>query len=386
MLLAAAGPSPLWYLTRGTGLVCLILLTAVVAMGVVTTSRWQRPGWPRFVSVGLHRNLSLLVVVFLAIHIITAELDIFAPVGWLAVLVPFASAYRPVWLGLGTVAFDLLLAITATSLLRVRVGLRVWRGVHWLAYLCWPVALLHGLGTGTDARLGWVQALYLICLAVVVLAAGWRLYTGVEQPGARLAGGTAAGLALVAIAVWSLEGPLSPGWSKRAGTPTNLLAASRVAANTTPNRAAVAPSQSQATGFPGLPFDATLTGSVSQHGPDSSGQVEITIDTRVAGAMSGALVIILHGEASGGGVSLASSTVTFGPASDPSAYHGHIVLLSGDQLVATVSNGSGSRIQLGLSLQIDPSTGSVQGDLRAGTVSGSSQEPSSGDGAADGPG
>ena len=89
-LIATVGPSPLWYLTRGTGLVSLVLLTATMALGNLQVSRWSSPRWPRFVTLGLHRNLSLLVLVVLAVHIITAELDPFAPVGWLAVAVPFA--------------------------------------------------------------------------------------------------------------------------------------------------------------------------------------------------------------------------------------------------------------------------------------------------------
>ena len=82
-------------------------------------------------------------------------------------VVPFASAYRPLWLGLGAIAIDLLIALVVTSLVRARLGLRAWRGVHWCRYACWPVALLHGLGTGTDARTPWMQALTAVCVAVV---------------------------------------------------------------------------------------------------------------------------------------------------------------------------------------------------------------------------
>lgn len=370
ILLASAGPSPLWYLTRGTGLVSLVLLSAIVALGVVTHSGWQRPAWPRFATLGLHRNLSLLAVVFLAIHIITAELDTFAPVGWLAVLVPFASAYRPIWLGLGTLAFDLLLALTITSLLRVRLGLRAWRAVHWLAYLCWPVAVVHGLGTGTDPRLGWVQLLYAACVAAVAAAAGWRLVMAVGQPGRRLAGAAGVALALIGVTAWAFSGPLSPGWSKRAGTPTRLVATARpsepVATGSQPGPPA--PAAGGGAGLPALPFDATLAGSIAQQGPDPSGQVLISIRASVSGPMSGSLLVELRGQASGGGVSLASSSVTFGPTGDPGAYRGSVVQLLGDQLLATVADPAGGQIQLGLSLQIDPSTASVQGTMQVSTV------------------
>ena len=100
----------------------------------------------------VHRNASLLAMVFLCVHIATALLDGFAPIRLIDVIVPFGSAYRPLWLGFGAVAFDLLIAVTITSLLRRRLGYRAWRATHWAAYACWPVALLHGLGTGATPR------------------------------------------------------------------------------------------------------------------------------------------------------------------------------------------------------------------------------------------
>ena len=171
MILAAAGPSPLWYLSRGTGAITLVLLSATVLLGITGTLRW-RPGMrtPRFVVDGLHRNVSLLVVVLLAAHILTAVLDPFAHLRVLDAFIPFASHYRPLWLGFGALSFDLLLALIVTSLLRARLGLRAWRAVHWAAYLCWPVAVLHGLGTGTDARSVWLQALTAVCVGAVVIA------------------------------------------------------------------------------------------------------------------------------------------------------------------------------------------------------------------------
>lgn len=212
--------TPLWYATRATGVTALVLLTGSVVLGVTASVRYASDRWPRLVTLGVHRNLSLLVTVFLAIHILTAELDTFAPVGWLAVLVPFRSAYRPLWLGLGTVAFDLLVAVTATSLLRARIGHRVWRLVHWAAYACWPLAVIHGLGTGTDTSSPFVLGITALCVIAVLAAAAWRLAVGWPvHAGVRLAAGVVgAVLTLVAIG-WTLAGPLKPGWSARAGTP-----------------------------------------------------------------------------------------------------------------------------------------------------------------------
>ena len=148
MTLTAAGPSAYWYLTRGTGAVALILLTISVVLGLVGTVRYTAPRWPRFAIDTVHRDVSLLVIVLLVLHVVTTVLDGFAPISLLDGLIPFVSTYRPLWLGLGTLAFDLILAIAITSLVRRRLGYRTWRAVHWLAYVSWPIAVLHTLGTG----------------------------------------------------------------------------------------------------------------------------------------------------------------------------------------------------------------------------------------------
>src|SRR6202165_240143 len=120
--------SLLWYTTRGAGAVSLVLLSAVVVLGILSVLRVQTAGWPRFLTVGLHRNLALITLVFLALHIVTAVVDPFTHLGWLTAVVPFSSYYRTIWLGLGTIAFELLLAIVVTSLLRGLIGEAAWGG------------------------------------------------------------------------------------------------------------------------------------------------------------------------------------------------------------------------------------------------------------------
>jgi methionine sulfoxide reductase heme-binding subunit len=157
----------LWYTTRGAGAVSLVLLSAVVVLGVMSSLRFEVPSWPRFLTTGLHRNLSLTAVVFLALHIVTAVVDPFTHLGWLAAVVPFSSYYRTFWLGLGVIAFELLIAITVTSLVRGLIGLSAWRAIHWLSYASWPIAVLHGFGTGTDTLSTWMLVIDGVCIAAV---------------------------------------------------------------------------------------------------------------------------------------------------------------------------------------------------------------------------
>jgi len=227
MPVAAVGSSSTayWYLTRATGVVSLLLLTLVVALGVADVARYSSPYWPRFLTDGVHKRASLLALVFLCIHILTSVLDTYAPIGLMDAIIPFHSSYRPFWLGLGAAAFDLLLAVLITSLLRARVGAENWRLVHWLAYACWPLAVFHGLGTGSDVRQTWMLALVAICVAVVLAAVWVRVRTAESvTAGTRaLAVGLPAVLLLV-LAVWLPGGPLAPGWARRAGTPLKLIA------------------------------------------------------------------------------------------------------------------------------------------------------------------
>ncbi len=170
------GPG-LWYATRATGLVALLLLTVSVLLGILTAGRFASRNWPRFLSQGLHRNVSLLVLAFLALHVGTTVVDTYTSIPLTAAFIPFASAYKTAWLSLGAVALDLLLALTATSLVRQRLGHRAWRRVHWLAYACWPVAVAHGLGIGTDRSTTWVFVLSMACVLAVLATSAWRLVT-----------------------------------------------------------------------------------------------------------------------------------------------------------------------------------------------------------------
>jgi sulfoxide reductase heme-binding subunit YedZ len=211
--------TPLWYATRATGLVALVLLTGSMALGLLSAVRYQRPAWPRFVTLGLHRNLSLLALAFTVAHVLTTVLDSFVAIPLQDAVIPFIGSYRPLWVGFGAIAFDLMLALTATSLLRARMGQRSWRLVHWTAYACWPVAVLHGLGTGTDTPVRWVLALTAACVLAVTGLVLWRLgLAWRDRPVACTAGVVVVLAALIAGGAWLQAGPLAPGWSARSGT------------------------------------------------------------------------------------------------------------------------------------------------------------------------
>jgi len=176
----------LWYASRATGVVSLVLLSAVMILGLLVNRQGRLPGLPRFAVLGLHRNLSLLAVAFVAVHVISAVADSFVSISLAAAVIPFVSAYQPFWLGLGAVSLDLMGALIVTSLLRRFIGRRTWRVVHWLAYASWPVAVAHSVGSSKDMQNGPLLSLAVACILAVAGALAWRLARArAEAPRAR---------------------------------------------------------------------------------------------------------------------------------------------------------------------------------------------------------
>jgi hypothetical protein len=359
MLAATAGPNPLWYLTRATGAVTLLLLTVAVVLGISNARRIQAPGWPRFVVEGVHRNVSLLAIAVLAVHIATTVLDPFGSISLVNAVIPFTGTYRPLWLGLGACASDLLLAVAITSLVRRRLGHGAWRAAHWLAYICWPLAVFHGLGTGSDARELWLLALTTVCVFAVVVAAWARI--GYGWPAHRGLRVGAAGMSIVlpvALVAWARSGPLAPNWAARAGTPLALLA----------HRTPSTPTPAGGSEVPTAPFSASLAGTFTER-QTTSGLAEVDIAATASDAATTALNIRIYGTPlTGGGLEMSSSAVSLGSASDPTLLQGSVTGLEGSEIRARVSAGEGVTLALDIVLQLNAANGTVSGTMNATRV------------------
>ncbi len=265
MMLAMAPPSPLWYITRGTGSVLLIVLSLSLALGILTFGRWQSKTLPRFVTVTLHRNLALFSIALLAIHMLTAILDPFAHLGLKDALIPFASSYRPLWLGIGVISGEIMVAIAVTSLVRVRLKFPLWKGIHLLSYLSWPLAVFHGLGTGSDARHSWFLWLTAACITLVVVSLVYRMSLQRTGPAQRKAATFTMSVGVFALILWTITGPLQSNWALRAGTPSALLPphASSSSSSATPT-ATPTPLPRSGGGIP-APVTAELQGIVQEN-------------------------------------------------------------------------------------------------------------------------
>ena len=362
MTVAAVTPSPYWFITRGTGAISLVLLTVSVGLGIADVARMRLPNVPRFVIDALHRNASLLAVAFLVVHIATSILDGFAPIGLLDAVVPLHSAYRPIWLGLGAVAFDLMLAVTITSLVKRRIGYRTWRAVHWLAYLSWPVAVIHSFGTGSDAKATWLLVLTGVCVAVMLVAVVARVMSGwPESLALRVGALGAAALVPIGLVAWLPSGPLGSGWARRAGTPAAVLAAVHgpPVAGTTARSGGGASGPSTTASRPST---SSISGTVRQAQlPDGSALVDIQLTAN--GGPLHDVHIRIRGEPAGGGVSMTSSRVAAGPMANPDQYQGRVTALDGTNIQATLADGSGTRLSVLAQLNLQPGSDGVSGSL-----------------------
>ncbi|HET6154005.1 MAG TPA: ferric reductase-like transmembrane domain-containing protein [Marmoricola sp.] len=169
--------SALWVLGRGTGIVALLLLTASLILGITVRSRRSLAGLPRFGTTAIHKTASLTAAGLIAVHVLTLLLDPQAGLKIVDLLVPFTSSYRPFYLGMGTLALELVALVAASGMLRKRIGERAFRTIHLASYALWPIALGHALGTGSDAGSLWMDALAASCVAAVLAAGWWRLGT-----------------------------------------------------------------------------------------------------------------------------------------------------------------------------------------------------------------
>jgi len=356
------GSTALWYLTRAAGLVSLILLSATVVLGTVASVGWTTDRWPRFLSQSVHRNLSLFCLALIGIHIVSTVGDGYVPIGFADAVIPFRSPYRPIWVGLGALALDMLLAVAITSALRRRIGVAAWRGVHWLAYACWPIAVLHGLGSGSDTRLPGAMLVFVLCTGSVAAAVAWRLAVGRARSASwRLGGAVAGAAALLVITAFATAGPLRPGWSHRSGTSSALLAqlsgsaATSSSGATTPTNPSHSASASVTSGIPTAPFQTSVSGTVATSPPDANGESQVTLTMQLADT-SAPLQVRITGPAVNGGVAMRRSAVSFGPLT------GQVTALDGSSIGAVVNGATGS-LNLTMNLSLNPNAGTLNGQV-----------------------
>lgn len=324
-----------WNLARAGGFVAYLLLSASVLLGLTLSSGWRTPDWPRFVTRGVHEQVTLAALVFTAAHGLAIWLDPFLRVGLVDVLVPLSIPYRPLWVGLGIIAGYAMLALWLSERIRPLIGYRAWRALHFAGFGAYLLATAHGLASGTDTGTWWAFATYAVSgSGVVVLLAG-RLVRSPGDVTVRAAFGAAATAIVVGGGAWALRGPLQPDWGPAAGSRTSLTGAV--------TRSASPPS-----------FDAAFNGSERLSG-DS-----LVITGSPTGRAGSRLEIDLQGRSRSGTFSVRSGRIVY--SEGVTTYSGDLASFNEDQMQGTLTDSAGDHLSF-LFTVTNIGSGGVSGTL-----------------------
>ena len=171
-----------WIEARASGLLALLLLTTSVIAGLVLKSRPFGSALKPAAVTDIHRFLAMLCLGATAIHGAALVLDSSVHIGIVGLLVPGFVPYRPVWVGVGVVAAELMALVYISFSQRKRIGVKTWRRLHWSTYGIFAAMVVHGVMSGTDTAQPWALGIYLGAIGAVVMATAWRILVPPAKP------------------------------------------------------------------------------------------------------------------------------------------------------------------------------------------------------------
>ncbi len=167
----------MWYVTRAAGLTAYLLLWLSTVWGVAVTSKVFDPILHRMFTYDFHQFLSLLAIGFTILHVVVLLADQYLPFSVAQILVPFSAPYRPVWVGVGVIGLYLTLLVTITFYIRRYIGQRTFRVIHYVSFIAFLAAAVHGLFAGTDSVLPATRIMYFGTTMVVVFLTAYRIFS-----------------------------------------------------------------------------------------------------------------------------------------------------------------------------------------------------------------
>jgi predicted ferric reductase len=182
-LFALTSDQAMWYLTRAAGIIAYLLLWFSTVWGLAIPSKIFGDVLSGEFTFDFHKFISLLSLGFLALHIIVLTADRYLPFSMAQLLVPFLSPYRPLWVGIGVLAFYLILLVTITFYLRKQIGMKAFRYIHYTSLVAYLGAVVHALMSGADSSLPVVLLLYIGTIAVVLfMTVFWLVKLWLNRP------------------------------------------------------------------------------------------------------------------------------------------------------------------------------------------------------------
>lgn len=172
-----------WYVSRTAALVAYGLLFLNICLGIGLKMKYLDVVLEKWRAFDLHQFTALLAMAFVSLHVFSLLGDAYFSFGFKQLLAPMASPYRPLWTALGVVAFYTALAVTFSFYVRQRIGMKVWRTLHYASFVLFFIILLHGVKAGTDSSAPWTQWMYVGTGSTVVFLTLWRFVGATATPG-----------------------------------------------------------------------------------------------------------------------------------------------------------------------------------------------------------
>lgn len=169
-----------WYLTRATALLAYLALTGSVVYGLLLSTKILDRITHRAVSFTLHQDLSSIALALALVHAAVLLVDRSVPYSPLEVIVPFSGPYRPIWVGVGQISLGITLIVLLSFYVRKRIGQPRWRRLHYLSFVAFVGATVHGLMTGSDTSAAWVYLGYLLMSCLVMFLLVYRIVLAVS--------------------------------------------------------------------------------------------------------------------------------------------------------------------------------------------------------------
>ncbi len=172
---APYGEKTAWFLTRSTGLIAYLFLTASTAWGILLSTKLIKENVPPPVTLEMHNTLSWLALGFTAVHAFLLLFDTYFTYTFAHLLIPFIGPYKPLWVGFGTLALHLMLFVNLSFYLRKKIGQQKWRLMHYSTFLVYVFGTLHGLMAGTDSNQTGMKLLYGLSVGLILFLVNYRL-------------------------------------------------------------------------------------------------------------------------------------------------------------------------------------------------------------------
>lgn len=168
--LPATASKSYWFISRSSGVIAYVLLTAGILWGLMQSGALFRGHLSPLVTFGMHSFLSWMALGLSVLHGVILLKDTYIHFDLARIATPFLADYRPIPVGLGIIGFYLMLLLTLSFYARTHLGQRTFRTLHYVSFAVFIMVTLHGVLAGTDNHpLAWLYGASLVAVVVLTI-------------------------------------------------------------------------------------------------------------------------------------------------------------------------------------------------------------------------